>query len=181
MTSLPVYPPEPHYIPATTTRVLHINGDKSSGWHVSDTGNVTELFKVESKPRKPHVRITSSATGEILGTATLHSLSGRIDATVRNSRVSMMPCATLGRRSHVYASPARRGANVTWMPAGHSLDLVCVDERGIVIALFRFNNWSLEKCGKLELIGPVANDGGARMEEVIVTGLAMAGCVLQVL
>ena len=142
---------------------------------------MTELFRFQSKLRKPHLRITSSATGDIVGTAVLPSLSGCIDATVRGAQTSIVPCGTFGRKGHVYASPALHGANVTWNTIGHNLDLVCWDEQGIVIARFRFNHWSLQKCGKLELVGPVANDGGALMEEVIVTGLAMASCVLEVL
>jgi hypothetical protein len=67
-----------------------------------------------------------------------------------------------------------------WKSQSHNLDLVCLDEREVPIARLHFSNWSMYECGKLELIGPMANDSGAVMEEIIVTGLAMAEYVLAI-
>jgi hypothetical protein len=143
-----------------------------------DTDNMTELFKVKLQLKKPHLGIASARTGATMGTVTYHSLTSRIDTTLHGSPISMTPCGILGRKGHVYSSPARGNANMRWKLQSHNLDLVCLDEREVPITRFHFSNWSMYKCGKLELIGPTANDGGAVMEKIIVTGLAMAEYVL---
>ena len=180
MTNISAHSPQPHHVRAPT-RMLHVSGDKSSGWRVLDNDRVTELFKAKSNLRKPHLRVTSSATGCTLGAATFDSRSERIDTIVRGSQFSMMPCGTPGRKAYIYSSPAHRGAKVTWKTQGHSLDLLCLDERDVVIARFCFDESSTHKCGKLELIGPTANGNSALTEEVIATALAMAQSVLHVL
>lgn len=181
-TSAPAYPPQPYHAQAAT-RTLHIYYEdwKVSGVRIMDTDNMTELFKVKLQLKKPHLSIASARTGATMGTATYHSgasLTSRIDATVRGSPISMTPCGILGRKGHVYSSPARGSANMRWKSQSYKFDLVCLDEREVPVARFHFSNWSMYKCGKLELIGSTANDGGAVMEEIIVTGLAMAEYVL---
>jgi hypothetical protein len=53
----------------------------------------------------------------------------------------------------------------------HKLDLVCVDERDVAVARFCFANWSLRKCGMLEMFGREVESEG--VEELLVTGLAV--------
>lgn len=50
-------------------------------------------------------------------------------------------------------------------------DLVCVDERGEVLARYVFSKFSLRKCGRLELF--VDGGDGALVEEVLVAGMAV--------
>jgi hypothetical protein len=54
----------------------------------------------------------------------------------------------------------------------HKLDLVCVDERDVAVARFCFANWSLRKCGMLEMFGREVESEGVE-EELLVTGLAV--------
>lgn len=65
---------------------------------------------------------------------------------------------------------------MTWKYRKGGFDLPCVDENGVTIAVFHFQAWSMQ--GRFELVGPVANDGGRVMEEVLVTGLAFAQFVM---
>lgn len=81
----------------------------------------------------------------------------------------------------MYSSPAHRGAKVIWTTPGHSLDLLCLDERDIVIARFSFNESSPHKGGKLVITGTTAMDKRVLEEEIVVTALAMAECVLHIL
>ena len=175
----PAFSPQSHHVQAPIC-ILHVSGNKSSGWHVLDNDNVTELFKAKTNLRKPHLSVTSSATGGALGTATFDSRSERIDAIVRGSQFSMMPCGTIGRKGYMYSSPAHRGAKVTWTTQGHSLDLLCLDEQNEVIARFNINESNRHKCGRLGIRSPTA-DNKKVLEEVVVTALAMAQCVLHVL
>jgi hypothetical protein len=179
VTSASPYLLQPHHVQATT-RTLHIYYDdwKVSSVRIMDTDKRVELFKVKLQLKKPHLSIASARTGTTIGTATYHSFTSRIDITVHGSPISMTPCGTLGRKGHEYSSPARGSANMRWKYQNHNLDLVCLDEREVPIARFHFSNWSMYKCGKLELIGPTGNEDGAVMEEIIVTGLAIAEYVL---
>ena len=179
-TKIPAGSPQPHHIRAPSC-TLHVSGDKSNGWHVLDNDEVTELFKAKSSLGKPHLRVTSSATGNILGTATFNSRSERIDAIVRGSQLSMIPCGTVGRKGYIYSSPAHCGAKVTWATQGHNSDLLCLDEHDVVIARFRFNESTMHNCGKLEIRSPTASNKRLLEEEIVVTALAIAGCVLHVL
>ncbi|KAI9794101.1 MAG: hypothetical protein M1833_000466 [Piccolia ochrophora] len=174
-----VYPSQPYHAQATS-RTLHVYYENwtASLVRIMDTDNVTKLFKAKCQLTKPHLSIASAQTAATVGTAVYHILSSRIDTTVRGFQICMRPCATLGRRSYVYSSPTRRGANTRWSSQGDNLDLVCLDERGVPLARFRASNWSMRKWGTLELIGPIANDGGPVMEEIVVTGLAMAEYLL---
>ncbi len=51
-----------------------------------------------------------------------------------------------------------------------SFDLVCVDEREVVVARFESGSWAVSKLGMIELAQGV--DGGL-LEEIIVSGVAM--------
>jgi hypothetical protein len=90
-TSAPAYPPQPYHTQATT-RTLHIYYEdwKVSGVRIMDTDKVTELFKVKLQLKKPHLSIASARTGAIMGTATYHSFTSRIDTTVRGSPISIL-------------------------------------------------------------------------------------------
>ena len=179
-TNVPAGSPQPHHNQSASC-ILHVSGDRSNGWHVLDNDKVTELFKARSSLGKPHLRVTSSATGNILGTATFNSRSERIDAIVRGSQLSMMPCGTVGTKGYMYSSPAHCGAKMTWTTQGHNSDLLCLDEHDVVIASFRFSESSVHKSRVLEIRSPTANNKRLLEEEVVVTALAIAECVLHVL
>lgn len=147
-----------------------------SSMRVLDNDNATELYHAESHIRKPHLNVKSAATGISLGTATFHCMSSRIDILVRGTPMTLEPCGTWGRKGHQFPSVALGGNTfLRWKHDKHDQDLSCVDEQDVILARFHFSNWSLTKVGKLELVGPMANDyrEGGLMEEVLVTGLAM--------
>lgn len=49
-------------------------------------------------------------------------------------------------------------------------DFVCVDENQVPLAKFTANLWGLKKIGKVELMGPRANDPAFR-DEMVITGI----------
>lgn len=176
------YPPQPHHLQAIT-RTLHVYYEnwKMSSVRILDSDNATEIYNAESHMRKPNLIVKIAATGATLGTATFHLTTSRIDTQVRDTPIALQTWGILGRKGHRFPSAALGGAFLRWKYDKHmSLDLFCVDEHDVVVARFHFSNWSLSKCGRLELVGPLAsgNDGGGVMEEVLVTGLAMAQYVL---
>ena len=122
--------------------------------------------------------IATASTGATLGTATFHAHTLRIDTTVRDNAIALQPHKFLGWKGHKFSSNVLNGQVLRWKYTKCSLDIVCVDERDVAVARFHFANWSVKKCGRLELIGSVANENEGLMEEVMVTGLAMAEYVL---
>lgn len=171
------YPPQPHHLQATT-RTLHLYYEdwKMTSVRILDSDNVTELFNAESHLRKPHINVKIAATGATLGTATFHYTTCRIDTLVRDTPIELRPWGTFGRKGHRFPSRALGGAFLRWKNDKHGLDLLCLDEQDVTVARFHFNNWSFSKCGRLEFVGPLAgaHDDQGIMEEILVTGLAMA-------
>ncbi|KAJ5232299.1 hypothetical protein N7468_005255 [Penicillium chermesinum] len=51
-------------------------------------------------------------------------------------------------------------------------DFVCVDENQVPLAKFTANLWGLKKIGKVELMGPRANDPAFR-DEMVITGIVV--------
>ena len=62
----------------------------------------------------------------------------------------------------------------------HKLDLLCVDERDVAVARFCFANWSLRKCGILEMFGREVESEDVA-EQLLVTGSAVVQYTLAVI
>ncbi|KAI9805434.1 MAG: hypothetical protein M1825_000685 [Sarcosagium campestre] len=173
------FPPLPQHIQATTrTFNAYFLDLMGKNIRIVDADSEKELFIVKSQIRRPNMLITSSQTGDTLGTAVFHAFTCRVDTTVRGHPIAMNSVGTLGRKGYTFPSSARPGTSFRWKCQSSNLDIICYDERDVAFARFHFSNWSLRKCGKLEFIGPLANDGGPVMEEIFVTGMAMMEYVL---
>ena len=81
------------------------------------------------------------------------------------------------KSGYSYTSPAMHNSIVYWKRDGTLKfgDMVCLDEKEMPIARFEASHFSMRDRGRLELVGmgPAAQ-GGAAMDEIVVTGLALA-------
>ncbi|KAL8718840.1 MAG: hypothetical protein Q9181_008144 [Wetmoreana brouardii] len=145
--------------------------------HILDTDKTTRLYSLKFRMIKPHMIIESVSTGATVATVVYHSLSSRIDTTLHGHPVTLTSAGLL-KSKYTWSSPALGGATMTWNAKSFTgLDLDCLDEQGILIARYLFSNWSMTKCGTLELLGPRATHGPVT-EELLVTGLALVVYVL---
>ncbi|KAI4142053.1 MAG: hypothetical protein LQ341_003327 [Variospora aurantia] len=157
-----------------SSRTLHVYCDRSNAANarIVDSDKTTTLWLFRVRMRKPHLTISSAVpTAAILATATYHDFSSRIDVVMRGVPITLSSRGAF-KNGHTYQSPALAGATLTWKSQNFLTDLVCVDDKGVVLAQFHFKTWSLTKYGSLELLRSDLTSGYL-MEEVVVTGMAM--------
>ncbi|KAL8663188.1 MAG: hypothetical protein Q9168_008138 [Polycauliona sp. 1 TL-2023] len=139
--------------------------DKSHPLYTMDQ-NSASLFS-----SKPHMTITSSASGSAIGTATFHNWSRGIDLEIHGHALTF-DSEGMFTRAYGYHSPAFGGEKLRWESDGFwGGDLVLVNGRKEWIARFDASMFSMSKTGKIQVV----NGGimGAALDEIIVTGCAM--------
>ncbi|KAI4230625.1 MAG: hypothetical protein LQ352_008431, partial [Teloschistes flavicans] len=106
-------------------------------------------------------------TSALVGTATFHSFSRRIDLALHGQEVLLEP-EGLFTRSHGFASPAFGGERLKWQYEGHGggADMVLVNSRKEWMA-------KLEKKAARLVIGDGGISGGVALDEIVVSALAM--------
>lgn len=169
-------PPQAYHTQAPMRTLLINYGNwKCSHITIQDTDELhTPLYDVKRSIAKPQMVFS---TAQSIGTTTIatvifHALHTRIDAMVTSRPIKLTTHLSL-KSVYTYASPALQGTNLTWKTRNTNSDLKCVDEKGVVVARFRFSGLSLSKVGRLEIVDSRARDGAA-FEELVVTGLAFA-------
>lgn len=175
------YPPRAYHTQAPA-RILHIN---YGNWKVTrisvlDTDEETPLYNVKVALKKPQMTFEPASSETPFATIVFHALHTRIDATIRDSIFTMTTHFSLNSL-YSWASPALQGATLTWKSKLTKIDLECVDEKGVVVAMFHFAKISMKKAGRLEVMDRRAcDDNPAFLEEIMVTGLAFA-CYMEVI
>ncbi|KAL9610492.1 MAG: hypothetical protein Q9167_004801 [Letrouitia subvulpina] len=174
-------PTPPTYM---TARTLHIYRDGLTSRHmtVTDMDKSHPLYQVHRNhgsvfSSKPHMRITapspssSSSDAPVLGTATFHCWSRRVDLTF-GPNSSELGRAGFFTRSMTFVSPAFGGQTLTWQCDGlFGSDLVLVTEQKEWLAKFDHAAFSWSKEGKLHIVN--GSIGGPALDEIVTSGFAM--------
>ncbi|KAG8530720.1 uncharacterized protein KY384_004077 [Bacidia gigantensis] len=124
---------------------------------------------------KPHLTLTS-ASGQDVGSLTMHSMSSRIDAVLHGRPISLESNGMM-RSGHHFNSTTQLGA-MKWKNDGMSVSKQLTAQGGgggvaaeVVVARWDVSTWSLKKEGKL-----ILHDGrfsrGVGLDEVILSLLA---------
>ena len=173
------YPPQPHHTQAPS-RLMNVVYEhyRTDRIRVLDADNTNTLYTMKLQMKKPHIVVKATSTETTIGTANLHMFKGGIDTTVHDNSITLSKHGFF-KSTYTWPSPALEGATLTWKFKNLGVEILCLDEREIAIARFRFNNWSAKKCGTLEMLGPQA-DGGLLMDEILVTGLAVVEVILTI-
>ncbi|KAI4195354.1 MAG: hypothetical protein LQ350_007251 [Teloschistes chrysophthalmus] len=172
---VPSGPPAPAY---STSRTLHIYSDSS--WSsrnitIADADRSSPLYTLTKNSgglfsSKPHLTVTSAQTSAVVGTATFHSMSSKVDLDLHGRHV-LFEREGLLTRTHGYASPAFGYDRLKWKCEGWGSDLILVNSQNQWIARFDAASWAMKKVGRLEIgNGSIA---GAALDEIVVSGLAM--------
>ncbi|KAL9577549.1 MAG: hypothetical protein Q9203_007417, partial [Teloschistes exilis] len=168
-------PPPPAY---AASRTLHIYSDSS--WSsrnvtIADADRSHPLYTLTKNSggffsSKPHMTVTSAQTSTVIGAATFHSMSRKVDLDLHGKPVLFEP-EGMWTRSYSYASPAFGYDRLKWKCKGWGSDLVLVNSNKEWIAKFDAAVWAMKKMGRLEV-----GDGGiagAALDEIVVSGLTM--------
>lgn len=130
-----------------------------------------------AKLRQPHAIYKRADNAEVIGTGTLHffnidaeyEMNGRKDSIVAQKRFR-----TIYTHRSLAMSDTDQPVTMTWTSDSgfKTWDFVCVDENMMPVAKFSANIWRMVKLGKIQFMGPKA-DNHALREELIVTGLTL--------
>ena len=158
-------------------RLLHVYYDdwKMKSIRVLDSDKTTLLYSIDLKSRKPHMRIHSGSSNSQIGEINFHLLGTRIEGTLDSRDISLTPQG-FTKKIYDYTSSTFPNTTLSWKPQSkwsNPLNLVLLDANAMPVARFMPVNWSKKKAGKLELLGSSAVTG-PMMDEVVVTGLAVA-------
>jgi hypothetical protein len=173
------YPPQAHHAQAPShTLNVEYEGWKGTKARIMSEENSTRLYDIKlSYFSKPHMLITTapsgSGDGETIGTVSFHTLSSRIDTTVRSTP---LPLTKRGNLKYGYRFTSKILGEMEWKTGGHKMDLTCFDAKGVARARFVFANWSMKKCGKFEMLGGGIEEA---RDELLVTGLAFVQYTIQ--
>ncbi|KAK5082501.1 hypothetical protein LTR70_008387 [Exophiala xenobiotica] len=152
--------------PSRTLEIQH-QGKLSSSIDVRDVGNSRPLYTIKTKTFKPQLTFTSCSDNQTLAIVEHHNFSRKIDITLRGQSTTIKP-ERKPKSTYTYTSPTT-SAVLTWkFDRWTSMDMVCLDERGMALARFRYAEWTMTKLGTLEIVGHAAA-GGQMFEELVVT------------
>lgn len=176
-----LYPPQSYHTQAPS-RTLQVDFTDWKGRHihVSEAGpEAPVLYTVDIHMRKPNMVFKTGETGSTFATIDFPTFSSKIKAHIHGHEITLH--VKMGLRSGfkagiTYESPALQSACLTWRSKScfKIFDFECLDEKSVPLAQFTpHNSWSVKKLGRLELFGTRASSG-VGMDEVVVTGLALA-------
>ena len=161
------------------TSLLHIyhNGLNPRYKRILTADKKTTLYTFEQNRRsgcnytvKPHVKIYSGSS------STNETLIGvmNFDGPVIHLKMQDVP-QILMAPGIFYKSPALEGRTIQWKKDGFFSrgDLVCKDDKGVVLANLTRTGLSVSKTGTFQLKPLVLEMGGKAVEEVVVGGIAM--------
>jgi hypothetical protein len=114
-------------------------------------------------------------TESTLATVVFRSLTPKIELRIHGETITLRVSSVVKQKT-TYESPALQNACLTWKSKSNFkvFDFECLDENSVSLAQFTANNsWSMTKVGRLEFFGTRANSGIV-MDEIVVTGLALA-------
>ena len=140
---------------------------------VLDSDNVTELYTMTGKSRKPQLTIHSNEANTDIATASFHWWKTRIEMNYRGQELTLESGGFLGVR-YSYSSPTLNGEKLTWRPRKKldDLNMMLVNGQGMAIARFIPKYMSLKHGGALEMM-PECLNNPQLVEEVVVMALAV--------
>lgn len=117
-----------------------------------------------------------------IGTGTVHPVSINAKYEV-HGRKGILKALKRWQTEYTHLSYAYSDSDspvpMTWTSSSgfKTWDFICLNERQEPVARFSSNVWAVKKLGKIEFMGPKAEDPAAR-EEIMVTGMTLFYCML---
>ena len=169
--------------PETSPKARHLhvqNVDPSNPQLlITDAISNEPLYRI-SKPAhhfslksQPDLLVSSAPTNTEIGSIRFHSLSDDIDLTIHGQHIKFSNRTFSA--AHVLRSSITDVGKLTWKESPTLLgeSIICTDSKGVIVAQLSVGTSGNDgKQGNMELNG-IAADGGAAMDEVVVSGIAM--------
>lgn len=181
------HPETSHPIEASTdARTLQVKFDWLRNRGLITTANAPDsepIYTMDYSLLKSRLTFKSATDDSVVGTGTLHAVSINPDVEVHGRKGSM---TALKRLQPVYTytsylfSDDGSPKTMTWTSGSvcKSFDYVCLDEKMLPVAKFTSKTLGWRNMGKIEFLGPKANDDAFR-DEIVVTGMTLFWCIIQ--
>ncbi|KAL8718687.1 MAG: hypothetical protein Q9225_004206 [Loekoesia sp. 1 TL-2023] len=174
-----VYPIQPYHtpVPALTLQTKYTDW-KGNRITIFPPSNPSEpLYNVHCKMMKPHM-IFTKADSSTVGTVTFHVLHTRINTVINNNTI---PLTSEGCFKWSYSFPSSAGGggtDLTWRCCKSTQELLCTDGQEIQAARLKYHGFDYRKEGRLEVFKQEIFADKAALDEVVVTGVALAHAIL---
>jgi hypothetical protein len=153
---------------------------------VSDANNpgAEPLYTIHYSPFSltANMVFKKASNDEVIGSGKLNAVSINADYELRGQKAHILAqkrWRTVYTHRSLNFSDTESPVTMTWTSdAGFKTwDFICVDEQQIPVAKFTANCWGVTKIGKIEFVGPKADDRAAQ-EEIMVTGITLFYCMI---
>lgn len=152
---------------------------------VSDVNNPSDaLYTIHYSPFSLAANMVfKKAPGEeVIGIGKLNAVSINADYELRGQKAHLLAqkrWKTVYTHRSLNFSDTESPVTMTWTSdcGFKTWDFVCVDDQQMPVAKFSANAWGMTKIGKIEFMGPKADDRAAQ-EEIMVTGITLFYCMM---
>jgi hypothetical protein len=179
----PYYTPRPHHTPQACssqiplrTLEVHFTNWTSTHIRVAQIGlDTPELYTADLSIQKPHLTFKTSSANSTIGTVEFGYFTPDIGIRVNGRETTLRMKKGLEPET-TFESPALQDTCLSWKTktTSNAFNFECLDEDSTLLARFTASSsWTKTRTGQLELFGSRVASGAA-MDEVVVTGLALA-------
>lgn len=152
---------------------------------VSDVNNPSDaLYTIHYSPFSltANMVFKKAPDEEVIGIGKLNAVSINADYELRGQKAHLLAqkrWRTVYTHRSLNFSDTESPVTMTWTSdcGFKTWDFVCVDDQQIPVAKFSANAWGVTKIGKIEFMGPKADDRAAQ-EEIMVTGITLFYCMM---
>ncbi|KAJ5500259.1 hypothetical protein LT330_002264 [Penicillium expansum] len=152
---------------------------------VSDVNNPSDpLYTIHYSPFSlaANMVFKKAPEEEVIGIGKLNAVSINADYELRGQKAHLLAqkrWRTVYTHRSLNFSDTESPVTMTWTSdcGFKTWDFVCVDEEQMPVAKFSANAWGVTKIGKIEFMGPKADDRAAQ-EEIMVTGITLFYCMM---
>lgn len=152
---------------------------------ISDANTGTDpLYTIHYSPFSltANMVFKKAPENEVIGSGKLNAVSINADYELRGQKAHLLAqkrWRTVYTHRSLNFSDTETPVTMTWTSdtGFKTWDFICVDEQQMPVAKFTANVWGITNLGKIEFVGPKADDRAAQ-EEIMVTGVTLFYCML---
>jgi hypothetical protein len=148
-----------------------------------DDPNSETKYVVDYKSTSPHLIFKHGNDTAKFAFGKLHAISINAECEI-NGRTTELKALKRFKTEYTHLSYACSDSNtpvpMSWTSGCNfkTWDFICLDEHGVAVARFLARNWSTNRVGLIEFMGPKDTISDAVRDEIVVTGLTLFYCMV---
>jgi hypothetical protein len=140
-------------------------------------------YIVDYKSTKPHLVFKHGEGNFKFASGTLHPISINADCEI-NGKATVLKALKRFKTEYTHLSYAYSNSDtpvpMSWTSTSNfkTWDFICLDDKGVAVAKFAARNWSTNRVGYVEFMGPKDTISDAVRDEIVVTGITLFYCMV---